>query len=152
MKKLGLFGIIAFAALFVCVMAGCSKDDETVYLTYVDNLASPTKEFIISSEYNFQVTFNTPSALEAGYGIKAGDVVSGTITGTTTPWYQSLSGTASNMTSTNDMIKGQVADLKIAISLDYSSDNETVTVAFPGTDAMSYMSQSLMGKTYYLKK
>jgi len=152
MKKFGVFILIAFAALFVCVITGCPNDDKTESMTFVDDRADPAKEFTISSDYKFKVKFlKVGSVLETTAGIKSGDSVSGKIKDASASWNKSLTGTAAKMSSTNDTIDGNVDGLVIAIWLTYADGNDNVTLAFPDPNGVSPIAQDLMGRTYYRK-
>jgi len=154
MKKIGM---MALAVLLLCVLTGCPADDggkTPASMTFVDNLDSPAKEFIIDENSNFKVTFINPGPLETGMTIQQGDVISGKIIDADAAWNSNLIGEATQMSSTNDTINGAVNNLKIAISLTYTKNGDVITdvmVVFPGTDGVSYQAQMLMGATYIKK-
>ncbi|MDR0474088.1 MAG: hypothetical protein LBH43_10510 [Treponema sp.] len=150
MKRVGLFGITALAVL-LCVLTGCPEEKIPESMTFVDDLKNPAKQFTIDEDLNFNVKFIIPSAAEKAMTIEAGDEVSGKITETDTAWNSNLTGLASQMSSTNDMINGAVAVLPITISLTYTKAEGEITaviVAFPGEDAIVQQAQKIMGATY----
>ncbi|MDR2576359.1 MAG: hypothetical protein LBC52_07965 [Treponema sp.] len=155
MKKIGM---TAFAILLLCVLTGCPTDDggkTPASMTFVDNINNPAKEFIIDENLGFKVTFIKPDSMEQAMSIQPSEVISGKITEADAAWNTNLTGTATQMISTNEMINSVVTSLPpIAISLAYKKSGDAiteVTVAFPKDDSLSQQAQLLMGKTYFKK-
>jgi hypothetical protein len=164
MKKFSMLSITALAVLFVCVLTGCSSDDDggetpnggetPSSMTFVDNPDAPAKEFTIYSDFNFKVTFIKPNAIEDGLGIVHGEVISGKITDADAAWNSSLTGSAAQMSSTNATINSAVKPLNVAVSLTYTENAGAITAVelkFTGTTSLSATAEMLMGATYYKK-
>jgi uncharacterized lipoprotein YehR (DUF1307 family) len=153
MKKFNMFGIMAL--ILICALSGCEDDEKTpASMTFVDNVDSIAKEFVIDEDYGFKVKFINPSETERNLTIEEGNTVSGRITDADTAWNNSLTGVADKMSSNNKTINGAVEALKVPISLTYekNANNEitSVTVSFSGT-GIGQTAQTLMGATYIRK-
>ena len=153
MKKIVM---TALAMLMLCMLAGCpeAKDDKPTSMTFVDNLAAPAKEFTIDSKFNFQVTFITPNAIEAGMMLQPGDVIKGKIQKPDAAWDKNLTGEAAKMSSTNTLIHPVVETLEVPLSLDYTETAgaiSAVKLKFIGFATTIVQAQNLMGGDYYRK-
>ena len=158
MKKYKVLGILVLV-LLLCVITGCSTDDDDdkpASMTFVDDITNICKELIVYDNFNFKVTFITPSAMEYAMTIRAGDTVSGKITDTGgASWNSNLSGAATQMSSSNTMIDAAVGSMDdVAITISYVKADGAITgitLTFLGS-GVPEQAQLLMGGTYDRKK
>lgn len=157
MKKITICGIALFLMLLSFILIGCPTEDEdspsVVGITFVDNLTNPAKELVINNNLSFSVKFIEPNALEAGFNVGPGDVISGKIIEATAAWNRDLTGVATQMSSTNSTFASVLPAIDVVISLDYTEVNGEITaieLALEGT-GVAAIANTLMGGTYVRK-
>jgi len=148
MKKANVLMTAAFV-IALCVLSGCETDVKPQGMTFVDDIDNTVKEFTIYEDFSFKVKF-----LEDVLIIGKDEEVTGKITNALKPgtnekakYNDSLTGSATKMSSSNDDIKELLKGISIAISLTYTDDGNKITLQFISGD-FSDSAQILMGGTY----
>jgi len=149
MKKIAVLGMMALVlSLSVLALTGCSTDEEPSKMTFEN--ADATKRFTIDENLKFKVLFLEEAILAKGQS------VSGKINEASGKWTETtLSGVATDMTSTNEGVKGILQGADVGIELTYTKDDKgaitAVTILFT-TGNYALAAQGFMGGSYDRKK
>ena len=170
MKKAVLLGIAVFLLSFI--FAGCSTDSSPDSMTFVDNIADPSREFTIDENMRFTVKFIKVeylfSVIDPEFDIDNLDedqlneleamgiiAISGVVRETNNTWTSAIiMGTAQNMYSNSPEFTELVDGITVDIVLSYEPPEGEITainVAFAdptGTNLYTDMSTALMGGRY----
>ena len=151
MKRNG-FIIATMVLVLALFMGGCSTDSSSPPASM--KFGDASKEFSINENFEFQVTFKTPTTAMEMIPISAGNWVKGKILNPTGKWNEAFTGTVNNLDSNNTALKMGVALINgnIDASVSYTGNpitSSTLTFSGVGANAgTAGLATEFMGGTY----